>query len=425
LNTDSTPKSFIKNPDLLKESSEVDDLLDFSETVNAMRAKIDSVKSGSIIGLVGRFGSGKSTMLYQLQKQDSDRIWFVFDAWKYPNREHLWEGFILDFAESVGVLKKVKDKISGDDLKSKGLAASAGILSFFSGLPFLDRLAEYFKTAPATRVSEMQRVLLELINKQEHEIYFVIEDIDRSGDAGIYFLETVRQFLWAPDIIKRVVAVVPIGNKKFQERQDSYLKCLDYVEFFQPKRPNLERFLRELIDSEMLNAQFEHNHHVYDPGLFRKSQVQTFLEQLFMSYPEMSPRLLKLIFRAADLSYRRMVSDGLTPDWSIVLCFAASKYLRVEHGSDLDAFDIFKSNRTVPRKSAFAGYLASIPLGHPSIYGPNDPIGTELTPFYPESDVELVESSGTFAGSRPFPWYVKDRPLNKASFYCSDVYLNY
>ena len=147
-------KGFIKNYDLIQEVCQVEDLLDFSETVSSFSKKLDSIERSSIIGLVGPFGSGKSTMLYQLQceRKDSD-IWINFDAWKYPDRKDLWEGFVLDFAEQIGSKKKILGKVEGKDVKSKAIDVVSNLGKGLSmWLPNVAGVLEVFKTLPAKRV---------------------------------------------------------------------------------------------------------------------------------------------------------------------------------------------------------------------------------------------------------------------------------
>ena len=72
-------------------------MLDFDNICKKFSKKLDSLSGRSIIALVGPFGSGKSTMLHQIMTSRLEKeFWFEFDAWKYPDRKDLWEGFVLD-----------------------------------------------------------------------------------------------------------------------------------------------------------------------------------------------------------------------------------------------------------------------------------------------------------------------------------------
>ncbi len=110
-------KGFIKNEGLLEETHQTKDKLDFSILQNDFRKKINNMKNNCLVGLVGGFGSGKSTMLYNLSKNKVDgEIWINFDAWKYPERNNLWEGFVLDFVKEANdnFFKKIRKEIDGE-----------------------------------------------------------------------------------------------------------------------------------------------------------------------------------------------------------------------------------------------------------------------------------------------------------------------
>ena len=79
-----------------------------------------------------------------------------------------------------------------------------------------------FAASPAKRVFEFQEILTAIIKSQKKNIFIVIEDIDRSGDSGIFFLETLKHFLRNLEITvkHRVIAIVPIGDKSY--RGDKY-----------------------------------------------------------------------------------------------------------------------------------------------------------------------------------------------------------
>ena len=99
---DTFERGFISDENLIAENHEVSDLFGFEDYVNNFSDFLGSIKKPSMVGLVGKFGSGKSTMLYQLKNSNEEDLWIEFNAWKYPDRKDLWEGFVMDFADQIG-----------------------------------------------------------------------------------------------------------------------------------------------------------------------------------------------------------------------------------------------------------------------------------------------------------------------------------
>ena len=196
-------QGFTKNNRILDEDYRVNDLLDFSIVIKDFQDTLDKIQNNAMIGLVGKFGSGKSTMLYQLykDKKDSEKEkWIVFDAWKYPERKDLWEGFVLDIARNLDekLFKEARKKIEGNsksDIQSLIKVLFRGANIFLPGASIGENFASLFGSSPARRVFEFQDILKELINNANKDVYVIVEDIDRSGDRGIFFLETLKHFI--------------------------------------------------------------------------------------------------------------------------------------------------------------------------------------------------------------------------------------
>ena len=278
--------TFIKDEELIEESYQVDDLLDFSSIINDFKERINKIKKNSIVGLIGPYGSGKSTMLYQIYKDkiniNKDEIsnnqtsgsehnqqkeqWFIFDAWQYPERKDLWEGFVLDIARQCDekTFKKTENRIDGNTGKSKQALANT-LIDITSTVLLLaslfKNLTPLFQTSPIKRVYEFQDLLLNIINQIDKDIFIVIEDIDRSGDMGIFFLETLKHFIknLKKDPNRKVIVIVPIGNDtfyKYHSTRDSYLKILDYQVPFNPSLLNFTNFIEHTIDIDIAVKNF-------------------------------------------------------------------------------------------------------------------------------------------------------------------------
>lgn len=197
-------------------------------------------------------------MLHQLSSLNKEGYtWVVFNAWKFPERNNLWEGFVLELVKSIqpNFFQTIRKKIDGEnknDVKSLIKVLFQGANIFLPGAAIGENLSKLFHSSPAKRAFEFQEILQEFLNKQvkSKTLVVVIEDIDRSGDKGVYFLETLKEFLRSSDLNKKVICVVPMSKKSFQENQDSYDKCIDYIHHFEPKSINFTNFINKIFNAE-------------------------------------------------------------------------------------------------------------------------------------------------------------------------------
>jgi hypothetical protein len=364
-------KGFIKNEDLLKESCKVDDLLDFSLEIAKFKKRIAVIEKPSVIALVGPFGIGKSTMLYQIEKEMNKKVkWVNFDAWKYPDRKNLWEGFVLDFTKEISQKDfEITDKIiKGEQNEDKKTLIN--ILSKIPGFAALEGLNHFLNTSPARRDDEIQKILKDQIKKLKSDLFIVVEDIDRSGDFGIFFLETLKQFISGLEVDKKLIVIVPISDSSYYQKLDSYLKSVDYFDFFQPSQIKLDKFITEIFQDDLFSGQYNKpsNGKIIWTGNNRKNQIISFFECLFREKAETTIRLVKLIIRKANLVYKNQIEDGQEPDFRITLCIEASKYFRIDNKSERKYFNDFKEKGIIANSNIFSSFLFAILQNKPSIY---------------------------------------------------------
>ena len=351
--------SFIKNDKLLMETPKVQDLFNLEEQINSFSSLLDSINRSGSFGFVGGFGTGKSTLIENVKKKRIDEkkneMWVEFDARKVPDRKDLWEGFVLEFARQVEektfeTARKEIDGKSKDDIKTL-----IYVVSDLPGARIIKNFNHFFKTSPARRVFEIQEILEGIIKKQKKDIFIIIEDIDRSGDSGRFFLETLKQFFDNIDLDNKLVAIVPIANDKFETEKDSFLKCLNFIEYFDFSNIKLDNFVGEIFEEEFIQ----------DPD--KKSQVVSFLESTFngtiSEYANMNPRLLKSILRKANFNFKRQVDSELKPDFRLTIIFEFSKYL-----DRSDCFDSFKKDKIINRNNIFNKSLFMIIENRRSLY---------------------------------------------------------
>jgi GTPase SAR1 family protein len=339
-----TEGSIIRNEELLEENHKTEDLLDFSFIIENFKAFLKEIKKNSIIGLIGKFGSGKSTMLYQIYKDldaESDDKWIIFDAWKYPERNNLWEGFVLDFADQVGKKKEAQRKIDGKQVKSAILDIGTDLLSRLSDnmpdLNFLDKFGEFFKKSPATRIFEIQIILKEMISKLDKDVFIIVEDIDRSSDKGIFFLETLRDFIKENKFDHKIIVIVPIGDKQYlevDEARDSYLKILDYTFNFNPGYIDFKNFIDNIFIQNLCTK-------CQIGGIREEKSI--FIEQLnylfrkVLRKKDTSIRELKHVLRLTNIEYSNLTEvERSLIDIRILILIKICNYVKDFKYSNID-----------------------------------------------------------------------------------------
>jgi len=364
---------FINDLSLIEENTKVDDLLDFSESIQLFNDRLETITKPSLLGLVGVYGSGKSTMLYQIQKEkEADVLWINFDAWKYPDRKDLWEGFVIDFADQLGKKKDIVKKIDGESVGNDALDVVGQISDKFSLIPGLsiivDLMKSFINTSPAKRVFEIQHILTTLFTEQDQDVFIVVEDIDRSGDAGIYFLETLKQFLTTVPVEHRIVAIVPIGDDNYNQHQDSYHKVFNYVEHFSPKNLGLTKFVEAVFDESLFEGiHRKQNNSIGWTGEARKGQVISFLEEVLKTYEYITIRQLKLILRQTNQNFKLQQDKGYEPDFRVTLCIEVSRYVYRNSQHNDYFYDDFVLQKNVGRNNVFSSFLYSMYLDNRAI----------------------------------------------------------
>ncbi|MCK5416177.1 hypothetical protein KAI92_01980 [Candidatus Parcubacteria bacterium] len=335
---------FIKNLDLLEETYKVNDLLDFSVARIDLKEKIDNVDRNSIFGLIGDFGCGKSTLLDNIaNKAKADELWINFDAWKFPERNELWEGFILEVAQKFGKHKAIVKKIDGKEIKSKIFDLATDVLSGISdnleGINVVDKFVYIFKKSPAKRVFEVQEIFKYLINeidKKYKKIYFIVEDIDRSGDKGIFFLETLKYFLSENNFEGRIVhAIIPIAKDNYinENASASYRKVLDFSKILTLNDVDFINFIEQLFDESFFCQQKDSNW---------CKHINFILQYVAKKY-HLTIRDIKHVIRNANLAFNNFDDEKRSKfDIRVFLVFSFLEFLK--HEGQLDRSDRYIVN---------------------------------------------------------------------------------
>lgn len=349
--------TMLRKPEVLNETYKTDDLLDFSAYIKDLKAIIDNSAQMSLIGIVGAYGTGKSVMLEAFRKRlRTNYKWVHIDAWKYPDRSDLWEGFVLDFARQIKPkqFNKVLDRLDGTSKESwrvliKSIGTAANLYLPGSGKA-IDKLTYFTRSSPAKRIFQIQEIFKNLLKNVDETIYIVIEDADRSGDAGIYFIETLNQFLKDLEVKNKIKILIPIAETSFMgEKQQAYIKSLDYIQFFDIENKSLERFVDEIFTPNLIQDSIKRNHLL--------EILQRLIHDNGLTY-----RQIKLIIRNADLRHRALEKKGLKSDPRIVLGIEASRFITNTKNGYITTFADMRTNKWVDYRSQLGLLLMSIAL---------------------------------------------------------------
>lgn len=387
---------FIKdNNTLLEQDRFVDDQLDNSHNLKDLNELIKNTDDLSVIGIIGPFGSGKSYLIDQYLKENTDKYNPIyFDAWKYPDKRELWEGFILEIAKADGLSIKKIDNIIEGTYHHPIYKVIVGISIVFAGISILYKvdlfkismdniigfnwvvlfLTKYYLLAfiillilligyilnecfknkilfyqnPAKRVDHYQNILSRILTKSKEpnkKRIFILEDLDRASEWGIYFLETLKLFINQNRIkLDNSLFIVPISKVNFNKNRELYYKSLDIIENFIPKYadtkkrylpvPSMYKFIKCNIKKSFLNK--DNN----------KSRLASFLETLWGNYPnDINMRTLKAIIRNANKKYVIM-NNRLEVDFELCILFESMKFIYSEDPI-ISIFDKIKNNNNL------------------------------------------------------------------------------
>lgn len=354
----------------------------------SLKDDLNKVRQSAVVAIVGDYGSGKSTALYNIQQGDTTSKWLQFDAWRYPERKGLWDGLVIEIAKQLGQDKKTTRKIDGNkSLFGKwGGIFNETFSQFGEFLPknevgkieidpaiaekatkITQKAQDVFGRSPVKRVYELERILADiLVSIKEERVHLVVEDVDRSGADGLNFLETLSFFVKHNEQIKRsgktIVVIAPIATKNYEESKDSYYKCVDIAFSFAPKVKSATEFLKQVLTDEALGGTarpFLDNLNMFVIGLLESTKYG------------INVRKLKAILRQSAIKYETLNDAYENVDWRAVLAFEAMKYATDD--SIATSQTVFQrrvaGHSQLPQKDVFTGLLMTI-------HEPSEPIYT-------------------------------------------------
>lgn len=237
----------------------------------------------SFIALIGDPGTGKSTffhnfLVYRENVLKKDFLKFKFDVWEVPGRMYLWDAFVLEFARNINekLYKSTKEKVDGEIKEGieKGISAFQGFSILGIGANF--DFKTLMQNTPAKRLSDYQDIFVKEVLKEvkQKTIFITLEDIDRAGQEGLYFLETLRKFIDKNknELSKlgiNIVVFVPLLKSEYEKQDKKYRfdkvcrPVLDFSSF------NVNSYL---VIKQFLQKTFQESHNQKQEELLQYSE---------------------------------------------------------------------------------------------------------------------------------------------------------
>lgn len=357
-------KDIIKNPELLKESNRDFDFFDFEKYTKSLLKSLKAYSSPTVTTLIGGYGTGKSVLLNEVRKLSLQSKakppakWVFFECWQYPDKRDLWEALILELVEQIDGKKKRdemlrsysdistwRDSLAGylhntgaaiatilgitavmwltlstadDNIRNLLISLATGfILVLIASIEFL---AKPESKSAVSRLSDYKAELETTLENHKGTLYIVLEDVDRAGELGRRFFETVSHFIkdemFLKNDIKVVVPIADIDDSKNKALRDSIDKASDNILHFNP-RYNADGFIGQVFTENFLDEPTRQ---------MLSATINPYLGR------NVSVRKMKHILRNAIVKYQRLRGEEFDADLAICIAVEFSKYMNGSYG---------------------------------------------------------------------------------------------
>lgn len=285
-------------------------------------------KSSTVFGLVGPWGSGKSSMLDWIRTQaaesDAAQPWSVltFNPWDYPDSSSLQLGFFATLQTSFGDSKfnAARTLISELGVAVAPFTAVTAAWGLFDPSKVVESGAKLLggdRSADSAR-----RKLVKTLEEQKTPVLIVIDDIDRiSADELLLTLKLIRQlgrlpyvhYLLSYDestILDVLTRTNLIGNDELGRARD-YMEKVVQVRFDVPRLRPSDVF--DLTNEALLSLESA-GHALRGPDRARFQEAY----ERFLSHRLSTPRALRRYFAQARILSPRFSEEVDLVDFLIV-----------------------------------------------------------------------------------------------------------
>lgn len=339
----------VKKPELLEEANREYDLFNFDDYAKNLYNNLSLNNSPTVTVLVGEHGTGKTVLLNKVKQLAKDGLWINFECWQYPDKRDLWEALILSllpdkkykmfsnknqFLDNKTTVEKMVDFLKSSLVGHNsienllliiivysytrikhGIFLSLTIFVILIIINLSSTVIKLKSKSSVSRLEEYKKDLKKTLLKCKKPLYIVLEDMDRAGDLGGQFFETVSHFLKHSDFsdvdIKVIVPIANYDKKKDQSLVSRIEKASDNIFYFNPTL-NYDYFISELFSEDFLD---EHTKVLLEKTLdpLTKNNIVTI-------------RQVKHLLRNAIIKHNRLLNSGYGSYLAICIAIEFSQY---------------------------------------------------------------------------------------------------
>ena len=435
----------LKRPELLKEANREFDFFSFDEYARSLHNNLKSTTTPSVTALVGKYGSGKSVLLNEVRKLTEESKaknkarWVFFECWQYPDKRDLWEALILELVADINGKKldqevnPYSDITGWRDELSGFLRSTSGALATLAGLVIVywlifskaDDKAKELLLALSTslvlillasvqtlikpqdksavsRLEDYKQELEKVLLQHNGPLYIVLEDVDRAGELGSRFFETVSHFVKESKFSKKnIKVIVPVADVDGDNKllRDSIDKASDNILYFNPSF-NCDKFITELFSDDFLTET-------------TKQLLTSTINPLIGR--DVSIRKMKHLLRNALIKHKRLRSKEFSASLEMCIAVEFSKYMQDSLGGQ----SIYAhSHSKYEHRPLYQWCLQNsiIDLGEAEPEKAIDPRDhfKKSDDIFPDIRLNDVRNIGTNRGSKPL--YYREYLISRAYF---------
>ncbi|AMB59791.1 hypothetical protein AWU67_14030 [Microterricola viridarii] len=157
----------------------------FVETMAAAMGRARGQSDSSVFGLIGAWGSGKTTVIASLEEQLSSAGWRIhnFNPWLYSDADSLRWGFLSELRDVVPPGDRWADSHANIDRLSRAIVPIAKLANVLG--PDFGGAAEHLFNPERVSATKLRETVAEQLVELLEPVLIVLDDLDRLSSAEL------------------------------------------------------------------------------------------------------------------------------------------------------------------------------------------------------------------------------------------------